>query len=248
MTEQPSFWDHLDVLRTDLLRIVAAVVVAAVAAFMLRDFLFTLVLAPAHADFCLYRWLQLPPFELRLVNTELSEQMMIHLRVATIAGVLVASPYILYILFRFVSPALYQHERRVSVRVLLAAYAMFMLGVVTNYLLVFPLTVRFLGSYQVSAEVGNMLTISSYVDTMVMMTLVFGLLFELPVVCAMLARFGMLRAEWMTRYRRHTIVAILVLAALITPTTDIFTLLIVSLPIWLLYELSVLVVRHISTP
>lgn len=244
MNSEPSFWDHLDVLRSDLIRIGIAVLVAGIAAFALRDPLFRLVLAPTHSDFCLWRWMHAAPFELRLINTGLTEQMMIHLRVAAIAGLIAASPYVLYVLFRFVSPALYAHERKQSLVILLAAYAMFAVGMVLNYLLIFPLTVRFLGTYRVSEEVGNMLTLSSYIDTLVMMTLMFGVVCELPVLCGILARMGLLHAAWMTRYRRHAIVVVLTLAALLTPTTDIFTLLIVALPIWILYEISILIVKR----
>lgn len=231
-------------LRADLIRIAVAVLLMGIAAFSLREPLFRLVLWPTHSDFCLWQWLGAEPFTIRLMNTGLAEQMMIHLRVAAIMGLLVASPYVLYVLFSFVSPALYENERRYSVRLTLSAYLCFMTGVVVNYLLVFPLTVRFLGTYQVSEEVTNMLTISSYIDTLLMMTLLFGLVFELPVLCWLLGRFGLLKSTWMARYRRHAIVAILVIAALITPTTDIFTLLIVSLPIWLLYEISILIVKQ----
>lgn len=244
MTTVVTFWDHLEVLRAELIRIVVAALLAGIAAFSLRDPLFHLVLWPTHSDFCLWQWLGAEPFSIRLMNTGLAEQMMIHLRVAAVAGLLVASPYILYVLFRFVSPALYENERRYSVRLTLSAYLCFLAGIVVNYLLVFPLTVRFLGTYQVSEEVANMLTISSYVDTLLMMTLLFGLVFELPVLCWLLGRFGLLKSAWMAHYRRHAIVAILVLAALITPTTDIFTLLIVSLPIWLLYEISIFIVKR----
>lgn len=156
---------------------------------------------------------------------------------------LIASPYILYVLFRFISPALYDNERRYSVRLTVAAYVMFIVGLLVNYFVIFPLTVRFLGTYQVSGAVDNMLTISSYVDTLAMMSIVFGIVFEIPVICWLLARFGLLKAEWMSRYRRHAIVAIVAVAAVITPTSDVFTLLIVSLPIWLLYEVSVVIVK-----
>lgn len=246
MGEEASFWDHLEVLRGDLIRIVVAVLVAGVVAFALRDPLFRLVLAPTHSDFCLWRWIGAAPFELRLVNTDLAEQMMIHLRVAAIAGMLIASPYVLYVLFGFVAPALYENERRHTTGILAAAYILFMAGVALNYLLIFPLTVRFLGTYQVSAEVGNMLTIRSYIDTLVMMTWVFGIICEMPVLSGILARIGILRAEWMARYRRHAIVAILTLAAILTPTTDIFTLVIVALPIWILYEISIQIVKGCS--
>ena len=120
---------------------------------------------------------------------------------------------------------------------------MFMLGTALNYLPIFPLTVRFLGTYQVSADVANMLTLQSYIDTLISMSLVMGVIFELPVVCAILGWMGILSNHFMSHYRRHAVVAILIVAAIITPTTDIFTLCIVSLPIWLLYEISILVVK-----
>ena len=145
-------------------------------------------------------------------------------------------------LFGFVSPALYDNERHYSVRLLSSAYVMFLIGIVINYFVIFPLTVRFLGTYQVSSDIDNMLTISSYIDTMLMMSITFGLVFEIPVLSWLLAKFGLLKAEWMKRFRRHAFVAILIVAAVITPTTDIFTLFIVTLPIWLLYEISILII------
>lgn len=220
-----------------------ATVSAGVLAFVFKDVLFGVVLAPAGSGFLTYRLLGFEPFTLHLINTGLTEQFMVHMKVAMLAGLLIASPYILYVLFRFISPALYDNERRYSVRITVSAYIMFMVGIVVDYFVIFPLTVRFLGTYQVSADVSNMLTISSYVDTLAMMSLVFGMVFEMPVVSWLMARAGLLRAEWMNRYRRHAVVAILVVAAVITPTSDMFTLLVVSLPIWLLYEASVVVVR-----
>lgn len=220
-----------------------ATVSAGVLAFVFKDMLFGVVLAPAGSGFLTYRLLGFEPFTLHLINTGLTEQFMVHMKVAMLAGLLIASPYILYVLFRFISPALYDNERRYSVRITVSAYIMFMVGIVVDYFVIFPLTVRFLGTYQVSVDVSNMLTISSYVDTLAMMSLVFGIVFEMPVVSWLMARAGLLRAEWMNRYRRHAVVAILVVAAVITPTSDMFTLLVVSLPIWLLYEASVVVVR-----
>ena len=120
---------------------------------------------------------------------------------------------------------------------------MFVLGTVLNYFLIFPLTVRFLGTYQVSADVANMLTIQSYIDTLIGMSFLMGVLFELPVVCWLMGRMGIINARMMTTYRRHAIVAILVLAAIVTPTTDVFTLFVVAFPIWLLYEGSILIVK-----
>lgn len=241
-TQQLSFWEHLEVFRGSIARMIAAAVAAGVLAFCAKQPLFDVVLAPANGDFFVYQWLGAEPFNLHLINTGLTEQFMVHMKVALAAGILIASPYLLYVLYSFVSPALYDNERRVSVRLVGSAYAMFLLGVALNYLLIFPLTVRFLGTYQVSASVDNMLTLGSYVDTLLMMSLVFGLLFEIPVVSWLLASFGMLRARWMRHFRRHAVIVILVVSAIITPTSDIFTLLVVSFPIWILYELSILIV------
>ena len=221
-----------------------AAIAMGLVAFAMKETLFDIVIAPSKSDFFLYRIIGAEPFDIKLINTGLAEQFTIHMKVALTVGLLVASPYILYLLFHFVSPALYENEKRYSVRITLSAYLMFIVGVALNYFLVFPLTVRFLGTYSVSADIENMLTLSSYVDSMLMMSLWFGIIFELPVVCWMLGKFGLLKAEWMTRYRRHAIVAILIIAAIITPTGDIFTLMVVSLPIYILYEASAILVRR----
>ena len=238
-----TFWDHLDVLRSSLIRMSVAVVVFAAALFCMKDELFSVVLAPRSSDFVTYRLLGVDAFTIHLMNTGLTEQFMIHVRTAIYAGLLVASPYILYELFRFVSPGLYQNERRYAVWIVGAAYVMFLIGTLTNYFMVFPLTVRFLGTYQVSPDVANMLTLQSYIDTLIGMSLVMGVVFELPVVCGLLGRMGLITNRMMAEYRRHAVVVILIVAAIITPTTDVFTLFVVALPIYLLYELSIQIVR-----
>ena len=246
-TEQPNqlgtFWDHLDELRSCIIRILCVVALFAVLAFCFKETLFNIVLAPRTSDFITYRLLGVEPFSVSLMNTGLTEQFMIHLRVACYAGLLAAMPYVIYQLFGFVSPALYDNERRYAMRIVLASYLMFMLGTMVNYFLVFPLTVKFLGTYQVSPEVSNMLTIQSYTDTLVSMNLVMGVVFELPVLSWLLAVLGLLKAHYMTNYRRHAIVVILIVSAIITPTTDAFTLFVVALPIWILYESSIFIVR-----
>ena len=233
MSQQPAtFWEHLDVLRWTIIRSLVVVVAFAVVVFCLQDWLFGVVLAPRTSDFITFRLMGSEPFSISLMNTGLTEQFMTHMRTAAYAGLLCASPYVLYQLFRFVSPGLYQNERR-------AAY-----WIVGCYFIIFPLTVRFLGTYQVSADVKNMLTLQSYIDTLISMCLVIGVVFELPVVSALLGRMHLVSGGLMRRYRRHAVVAILVVAAIITPTTDIFTLLVVALPIWLLYEVSILLVPN----
>ena len=244
--ENKSFWEHLDDLRGSLIKIVVAIVLFSTLAFCFKDILFKIVLAPKDSSFFMYKLFGGGDFTIRLMNIGLTEQFMIHLKTAFAFGVLMASPYIIYVLFDFVRPALYEKERQHSTGIVVSSYVMFMIGVAVNYLFIFPLTVRFLGTYQVSELVSNMLTLQSYMDTLLMMSIVFGIIFEIPIVSWLLARFGLLKAEYMTRYRRHAIVAILVIAAIITPTGDAFTLLIVSLPIWLLYELSVVIVKRVN--
>ncbi|MBR7030598.1 MAG: twin-arginine translocase subunit TatC [Prevotella sp.] len=238
-----TFWDHLDELRSVIIRILVITVVAAAVAFCLKEELFAVVLAPRTSDFITYRLMGVEPFNIHLMNTGLTEQFMIHLKTAMYAGVLVVSPYIIWQFFRFISPALYDNERKYATLLCTSGYLMFMLGTALNYFLIFPLTVKFLGTYQVSPDVANMLTLQSYMDTLIMMCLVMGIVFELPVVSWILGRTGLVNRQMMRSMRRHAVVVILVVAAIITPTTDAFTLFIVALPIWLLYEVSILIVK-----
>ena len=239
-----TFWEHLDVLRGSLIRIVLVSVITALVAFCFKDELFSIVLAPRNSNFFIYKLLGGEPFDIKLVNIGLTEQFMIHMKTAFCFGILVASPYILYLLYKFVSPALYQNERRYAMRIVGGGYVMFMVGVLVNYCVIFPLTVRFLGNYQVSESVGNMLSLQSYMDTLMTMTFVFGVVFEIPIISWLLAMFGLLKAQWMRQYRKNAFVVILIIAAVITPSSDAFTMSIVALPIWLLYEVSIIIVAH----
>lgn len=246
---QQSFWDHLDELRRVIFRILGVAVAFAVVAFIFRDELFAVVLAPKENCFITYRLLSrlasvfsgsaAESFDVPLINTGLAMQFVIHMKIAFAAGVVCASPYIIYQLFRFVSPALYADERRYAVRVVGGGYLMFIIGMAVSYFLIFPLTFRFLGTYQVSSDVANLISLESYVEVLVMMSVAMGIVFEMPVVAWLFARLGFLNDTFMRRYRRHAIVVILIVAAVITPTSDIFTLLAVSLPMWLLYEGSI---------
>ena len=253
-SEKQSFWDHLDILRASLVKIAAVTAVFAVVAFFFKEALFSVILAPKDADFITYRWLyffsgwvtdeQAQDFYVKLINTGLAQQFMIHMKVAMCTGVLCASPYILYQLFRFVSPALYANERKYVVRVVGYGYIMFMVGVLISYFLIFPLTFRFLGTYQVSDQVETMISLQSYISTLLMMSLAMGIVFEIPILSWLFAKLGFISADFMRRYRRHAVVIILVVAAIITPTSDVFTLLLVSLPMWLLYEVSIWIVKR----
>lgn len=251
-----SFWEHLDALRGVIVKVVCVTVLFGIVAFLFKDELFAVVLAPKEADFLTYRLLQgiggfLSPideasFSVQLINTGLAEQFLIHVKTAMCAGVLCASPYILYQIFRFVSPALYANERKYAVGVVGSGYVMFMIGVLVSYFLIFPLTFRFLGTYQVSSNVENMITLQSYMSTLIMMCISLGIVFEMPVLSWFFAKLGLLTAGFMRHYRRHAIVLILIVAAVITPTSDVFTLMLVSLPMYLLYEASIWVVKIAS--
>lgn len=251
--DRQSFWDHFDVLRAAVVRSLLVAVGFGVAAFCFKEELFAVILAPKDADFVTYRLLyafsglvteaDAPDFLVKLINTGLAEQFIIHMKAALCAGILCASPYILYQLSRFVSPALYVNERKYVARVVGGGYAMFALGVVISYFLIFPLTFRFLGTYQVSGEVENMIALQSYISTLMTMSLSMGLVFEIPILSWLFAKLGFLSADFMRKYRKHAIVVILVVAAIITPTSDVFTLSLVALPMWLLYEVSIFVVN-----
>ena len=239
-----TFWDHLDELRSRLIKMAMVVVVATVAAFLLKDQLFAVVLAPSHFNFISYQLLGVPPFSIQLINTGLTEQFMVHMRTAMFMGLLIASPYIIYELFRFVLPALYAAERRTLLGVAVGGYALFLTGVAVAYFLIFPLTFRFLGTYSVSGEVENLITLDSYVSTLLTLGLCMGLAFELPMLCWAAGRLGLLQADTMRRTRRHALIAIFVVAAVITPTSDVFTLCLTALPDVLLYEAGILVVAR----
>ncbi len=248
-----TFWDHLDVLRAYIIRILVVWVLLSVVAFFFKDEVFAIVMAPKDSGFITYRWIErlnrllggdgLEPFGVQLINTGLSRQFMLHLKASFFVGFLCATPFALWQLLLFVLPALYDHERRLLYRGVFSGTLMFVVGLLFSYFIVFPLTFRFLGTYQVSPELQNLISVESYIGTLLSLSLSLALVFEIPVVCWLLARAGILTPAIMSRYRKHAIVLILVVAAIITPTQDVFTLLIVSLPMWLLFELSILIAK-----
>ncbi len=228
-----TFWEHLDELRSRLWRILVMVVIAMVLCFFFKEQLFAIVLGPK-------------PEYLQLINVELTQQFLIHMRVALWAGLIIASPYIIYEVFAFIAPGLYENERRITIRAVVISYLLFVSGVLLSYFAIFPITVDFLGSYQVADYVTNTITLSSYISVMGIMCLLMGVVFELPVLCWLLAKVGLLKASFMRHYRCHAVVVILILAAVITPTGDPFTLSLVSIPIYLLWELSILIVKKVE--
>ena len=251
-----SFWDHLEEFRKVLFRCLAAWLVGAVLAFCFKNLLFQVLFAPSSADFVSYRglcrlaqatgWTSLCPdaFEARFINTELAAQFMTHIKVSLWAGLVLTFPFLLAQLYGFIVPALYEHERRYTMPLLLGGTLLFLAGVLLNYFVIFPFSFRFLVNYQVYSEVVNQIALSSYISTFVMLSLLMGLLFELPIVNYFLAKMGLLSAETLKQYRRHAIVGIAIVAAVITPTGDAVTLMLVTIPIYLLYEVSIHIVSR----
>lgn len=260
MAEQPlmSFWDHLEALRWTLLRVLVALGVVVVADFAFIPWLFDrVVMAPSRPDFFLYtalgslgRWASwlmgsdvAAPFSVALVNLRLPSQFFMHMSLSLWLAVLVVFPYFLFELWRFVCPALYDRERRQVRFALVFGTVMFYLGCLVGYSLVFPLTLRFLASYQLSADIPNQLSLDSYMDSFFMLTFMMGVVFELPLLSMLLSRLRLIDRSFFRRFRRHAVVALLVLAAAITPSSDPFTMMAVFLPVYVLWELSALLVR-----
>ena len=255
-----SFWDHLDVLRGIIIRIAVVVVTVALVMFAVMPSLFdSVIMAPCKGDFVLYRAFErvtqalpfLPQFSTEgfhvdLINIQLASQFFIHISTSFWLALVLSFPIVLYLLWTFVAPALYEHEKRGVRLAFFIGNIMFFLGVAVGYFVVFPVTLRFLADYHVSSIVPNQISLDSYIYTFLMLIFVMGLVFELPLVAWLLGNVGVLKREFFRRYRRHAVVALMLLAAFITPTGDPFTLMIVFLPIYLLWELSAILVPHES--
>ena len=247
-----SFWDHIDALRSVLMRVVIVLVVVTVGLFCVMPDLFdSVILAPCKGDFVLYRFFEritsscswLPQFttegfDVELINIKLASQFFIHMSTSFWLALVLTFPIVLYFLWTFIAPALYPREKRGVKMAFFIGCMMFFVGVAVGYFIVFPVTLRFLADYHVSQMVPNQISLDSYMDTFLMLIFIMGLIFELPLVAWLLGNVGILHRNFFKTYRRHAIVVLLVLAAVITPTGDPFTLMIVFLPIYMLYEIS----------
>ena len=252
-----TFGGHLEVFRQMLFRILAVVGVLAAVIFCFKDITWQLLLAPSEWDFVTYRrieqviqiWspgFQFEEWHVDLIATDLSSQFMTHITTAIYLGLLGASPYILYELFRFTSPALYENERKYSVQVVVIVYLLFIVGVLMTYYVLFPISFRFLGTYSVAERVHSTITLDSYVTTFVSLTLVMGLVFQLPVIAFALTKLGFISSDMLSQYRKHAVLVIMTVAAIITPP-DLMTLVLVAIPLYLLYEVSIRVAAWVGT-
>jgi sec-independent protein translocase protein TatC len=252
-----SFWDHLDALRGHMFRSALAIVVLAIVAFLNRAFIFDrIILAPKDSGFITNRllcrmgeWMSVPSLcpgnlDLKIININLSGQFTTHMYISFFAGMVVAAPYIIWEIWRFIRPALYEKEKKHSSGAVMSMSLLFVLGVLFSYFLIVPLTLNFFGSYQVSDAVNNQIALSSYISTVVSVTFSLGVVFELPVFVFFLTKVGIITPEFLKRNRKYTLVVLLIIAAIITPP-DIISQILVAIPLYGLYELSILVSQRI---
>lgn len=252
-----TFWDHLDELRRVLFRVIGVWFVLAVGYFIAMPYLFdSVILAPCHNDFIFYDLLRYigeqlhltdefftKEFQVKLININLAAPFFIHMSTAFWMSVVTAMPYIFFEIWRFINPALYPEERRGVAKALTIGTVMFFIGVLLGYFMVYPLTLRFLSTYQLSAEIENVISLNSYIDNFMMLVLCMGLAFELPLVTWLLSLLGLVNKTILQKYRKHALVIIVIVAAIITPTGDPFTLSVVAIPLYMLYEMSILMIK-----
>ncbi len=255
--KEMSFWEHLEELRWHLVRSIIAIVILAVVAFLNRNIIFDqIILAPKDSSFVTNRilcyiseYLNLPglcidDLKLNIINIKMSGQFMTHMMVSIVAGIIVAFPYIIWEVWSFIRPALYPTERKYSAGAVIVSSALFILGVLFAYFLIVPLTVNFLGTYQVSAAVPNQVSLTSYISTVVSVTLGVGVVFELPIFVYFFTKVGLLTPDFMRKNRKYMIVILLIISAIITPP-DVFSQILVVIPLWGLYELSISISKRV---
>jgi sec-independent protein translocase protein TatC len=252
-----TFWEHLEVLRWSIFRIAIAAVMAMVVIFIFMPSMFTgFVLGPTTSEFFLYKWLgslgQLPflpdfaagDFKVDIISINVASQFMTHISTSFWFALVAIFPYIIYEIWKFIAPALYDNEKGSVRAAFLFGTLMFFIGCAISYSFIFPFTFRFLTEYEISAQISNQISLNSYMSTFLGMIFMLGLVFELPLLAWLLSKIGVLNREFLKRYRRHAVVILMILAALITPTGDPITLSLVFLPLYLLYEISIRVVKN----
>lgn len=238
-----SFWDHLEDLRKTIIRVVLAMVGTTVLLFLFKNFLFDgIILAPAAGRSPFFR-LAGVEFTLDLVNLEVASQFMIHMKVTFLAALILVFPYFIYEVWKFIAPALYENERKAVRGAFSFASILFYLGVLVGYAVIFPVMLYFFANYQVSPDVPNTFSLSSYISLLVSTVLAFGIVFEFPTVIALLSALGIVTQQTLRKYRKHAFCVVLILAAVITPTGDPFSLMVCSIPIYLLYEFGIIISR-----
>lgn len=250
--KEMTFWDHLEDFRWTLIRSLGALIVFAIIGFAFMPYLYDkVVMAPTRSDFFLYQYICkissvisiLPDFcnkdfHVDIINIKLASQFFRHMTTSFWLALILTFPYLVFEVWRFISPALYQEEKKSMRWVFVFGTFMFFIGCAVGYSLVFPMTLRFLADYQLSESIINQISLDSYMDNFLMLIFVMGIVFELPLVAWLLSKLGFLNRSFFKKYRRHAIVGLLVAAAIITPSGDPFTLSVVFFPLYFLWELS----------
>ncbi len=243
-----TFWDHLEVLRWSIIRVIVALLLGFMAVFAIMPSIFdSVILSPTHSGFFFYKWLGGlfdSDFNINIININVTTPFFTHMKVSFWVALLLLFPYLLYEVWRFVAPALYANEKKGVSTAFLGVAVLFYLGCAVGYCIVFPLTFRFLAGYQIGENILTQISLDSYMSTFLTIIFIMGLLFEIPVLAWLLSALGVLTKSTLKQYRKHAVVALLILAAVITPTGDPFTLMVVFLPIYLLYEFSILIVKN----
>lgn len=248
-----SFLEHLEELRWHIVRSLIGIIVIAIMVFLAKDFVFNqIILKPTQKEFITYQlfcdWIGIlcqGPGEVTVFTRELGEQFMVHLKVSFWFGMIVAFPYIFYEVWRFVSPGLYENERKATRGIVAICSFLFLSGVLFGYFVIAPFAIAFLSSYSVSNIISDTFTLSSIVNYITMFTIPTGLVFQLPVAIYFLSKMGLVTPEFLKTYRRHAFVIILALAAIITPP-DVMTQILIGIPLFFLYELSITVSRRVT--
>lgn len=254
-----TFWGHVEIFRWALIRCFLVIFAIAIAAFVFKGFVFgEVILAPTKDDFATYRFLcclserlVLPSLcpriqSIEMININLTAQLFTHISMSFYIGLIVAFPYLMMEIWGFVSPALFERERKPAIIGSIAFLFLFYIGILIAYFVIFPLTLNFLGTYQVSESVINQISLSSYISTFLGLIVMLGLVFEMPIVAYFFAKIGVLSNEFLSRYRKVAVVIVMICAALITPSTDIFTMMLVAVPLYLLFEFSRFVVKKVE--
>jgi sec-independent protein translocase protein TatC len=257
--DEMSFLDHLEELRWHLIRSVLAILIVATIAFVFKDFIFDVLLfGPKQKDFITYRWfcsisqslgqgnsfcIEELPF--RIQSRTMAGQFSAHLWTSVLAGFIVAFPYVIFEFWKFISPGLYEKERKNARGFIFVASLLFFIGVLFGYYIVTPLSINFLGNYSVSAEIFNDFDLSSYIGLLRASVLASGIIFELPIIVYFLTKVGIITPSFLRKNRKISLVVVLSLSAIITPP-DIASQIIVSIPILILYEVSILISRIVT--
>jgi sec-independent protein translocase protein TatC len=253
-----SFLEHLEELRWHIIRSVSAIIILAVVAFIFKDLIFDkIILNPRTPEFWTNRMfaklgdavgseaLKINQKPLELISIKIAGQFMTHIWTSIIAGFIISSPVVFYEFWRFIKPALYETEKKYATGAVFFTTILFMMGVLFGYFLIVPLSIHFLGTYNVSGDVTNQINLNSYIGSVTSIILASGVVFLLPVFSYFLSKVGLVTPQFMRTYRKHSYVVMLLLAAIITPP-DVFSQIMVAIPLVILYEVSILIAKHVT--